>query len=65
MSVGNGRQNIIILFWKKEAAQFNFWEYINGNQTFKLDSHRHFIFSTSTNFLKGTEYQKYFSGYIF
>ncbi len=37
MSVGTGRHNIIILFWK---AQFHFWEYINGNQTFILDSHR-------------------------
>ncbi len=25
-----------------EAALFNFWEYINGNQTFTLDSHRPF-----------------------
>jgi hypothetical protein len=23
--------------------QFHFWEYINGNQTFILDSHRPFI----------------------
>jgi hypothetical protein len=30
MSVGAGRQNIIILFWK---IQFHFWEYINVNQT--------------------------------
>ena len=45
MSVGIGRENIIILFWKycKEAAHFHFWEYINGNKTFILDSHRPFI----------------------
>jgi hypothetical protein len=36
MSVGPGRQNIIILFWK---YQYNFWEYINGNHPFKLDCH--------------------------
>jgi hypothetical protein len=35
MSVGTGTQNIIILFWKE---QFHFWEYINRNQTFMLDS---------------------------
>ncbi len=40
MSVGTGRQNIIILFWKK---QFYFLEYINGNQVFILDSHQPFI----------------------
>jgi hypothetical protein len=39
MSVGIGSKNIIIL----EASQFHFWEYINGNQTFILDSHRPFI----------------------
>jgi hypothetical protein len=27
------------------AAQFHFREYINGNQTFQLDSHRPFICS--------------------
>jgi hypothetical protein len=36
MSVGIGRQNIIILFWNNDAAEFHFWEYINGNQTFIL-----------------------------
>ncbi len=40
MSVGTGRQNIIILFWK-------FWEYINGNQTFTLDSHWPFLCSVT------------------
>jgi hypothetical protein len=28
-----GDRNIIILFWKYEAKQFHFWEYINQNQT--------------------------------
>jgi hypothetical protein len=45
MSVGTGRQNIMILFWKE---QFHFWEYINGNQKFILDSHRPFICSANT-----------------
>ncbi len=44
MSVGTGRQNIIILFWRE---QFHFWEYINGNQPFILDSHRSFICSVT------------------
>jgi hypothetical protein len=34
-----------LCFGHKEAAHFHFWEYINGNQTFKLDSHRPFICS--------------------
>ncbi len=44
MSVGTGRQNIIILFWK---YQFHFWEYKNGNHTFILDFHRPFICSVT------------------
>jgi hypothetical protein len=42
MSVGTGKLNIIILFWK---YQFHCWKYINDNQTFILDSHRPFICS--------------------
>jgi hypothetical protein len=42
MSVGTGRQNVTILFWKQH---FHFWEYISGNQTFILDSHQPFICS--------------------
>jgi hypothetical protein len=42
MSVGTGRQNIIILFWK---YQFHFWEFINRNQTFILDCHQPYICS--------------------
>jgi hypothetical protein len=42
MSVGTGKLNIIILFWK---YQFHCWKYINGNQTFILDSHQPFICS--------------------
>ncbi len=45
MSVGIGRQNIIILLWNKEAVQFHFWKYINTNQTFILNAHRPFICS--------------------
>ncbi len=41
MSVAIGRQNIRISFGN-EAEQFLFWEYINGNQTFILTSHRAF-----------------------
>jgi hypothetical protein len=48
MSVGAGRRNIIIMFWK---YQLHFWEYINGNQTLVLDSCRPFICSASDVFL--------------
>ncbi len=47
MNVEIGRQNIITLFWNNEAEQVHFWEYINRNQTFKLDSHRPFICSAA------------------
>jgi hypothetical protein len=45
MSVGPGRQNILILFWK---LQINFWKHINDNK-FILDSHRSFICSVYTS----------------
>jgi hypothetical protein len=32
------------------AAQFHFWEYINGSQTFIMDSHQPFICSAATEF---------------
>ncbi len=48
MSVGIGRQNIIIMFWKE---QFHFCEYINGNQTFVLDSLWPFICSVPSDLL--------------
>jgi hypothetical protein len=46
MSVETGRQNIIILFWKK---MYYFWEYINGNQIFVLYSNWPFICSVARN----------------
>ncbi len=39
------RQNIIILFGINKDMQFHFWQYINQNQTFILDSHWPFICS--------------------
>ncbi len=37
-----------------ESAQFHFWEYINGNQTFMLDSHWPFICSVEQeNYYEG------------
>jgi hypothetical protein len=44
MNLEIGRQNIIILFHNK-VEQFQFWEYINRNQKFILDSYRPFIYS--------------------
>ncbi len=45
MNVEIGRQCIYFCYRNNKAAQFNFWEYINQNQTFILDSHRPFICS--------------------
>ncbi len=45
MNVELGDRTLYFCFESKEAAQFHFWEYINGNKTFTLDSHRPFICS--------------------
>ncbi len=39
-----------------KAAQFHFWEYINGNQTFILDSYQPFI----ANALQGHDWKPYY-----
>jgi hypothetical protein len=59
MSVGTGRQKIITLIWK---LQFHFWEYINGNQTFILDSHRPFICSVGNKFMPAETRVEYRAG---
>ncbi len=46
-----GRLNVIILFGNKEAAQFHFWEHINGSETFILDSYRPFICSAALSLM--------------
>ncbi len=47
MGVGIGRQEHYdsVLEITRLHTQFHFWEYINGNQPFILDSHRPFICS--------------------
>ncbi len=48
------------VFGNNEAAQLPFWEYINGNQTFTLDSHCPFICSDGTGQLtKGRPWQSH------
>jgi hypothetical protein len=43
MNVEIRRKNVITLLGNNEDAQFHFWEHMNRNQTFLLDSHRSFI----------------------
>ncbi len=45
MNVEIGRIDFMFYCRNNEAEQFHFWEYINQNQTFILDSHRPFIYS--------------------
>ncbi len=40
-----GDRTLYLCFGNNKAVQFHFWEFIHGNQTFLLDSHRPFICS--------------------
>ncbi len=42
-----GDRTLLFCLGNNEAVQFHFWEHINRNQTFILDSHRPFICSVS------------------
>jgi hypothetical protein len=42
---GNWETEQYNCFGNNKATQFHFWEYINRNQTFILDTHKPFIFS--------------------
>ncbi len=38
-------RTLLFCFWNSKDEQYHFWEYINRNQTFILDSHQPFICS--------------------